>query len=133
MRSFSLFQRRSMVPHATTPIRTGAYNPGRYARKLTVTVTGVSGTPELWELTTGQHRRLPARQVGDAVTVMVPFDDAPAAILVWNAAAGEARMVSFASEERALSPTGLFRPTAHGRFSSSRPWTTAGVTSPGHR
>ncbi len=60
------------------------FTPDRYAQTMTVTVREVSGTPVLWELTTGRRRPLPATWQGDRCTVTIPFDDAPAALVVWE-------------------------------------------------
>ncbi|HEX2184590.1 MAG TPA: hypothetical protein VHN78_03675, partial [Chloroflexota bacterium] len=78
-----------------TDWRQGSYDfdPARYARELTVTVRGLPDPavpPELWELSRGRRRSLPARREGDAQQVSVPFDDAPAALLVWPAPASAA-------------------------------------------
>ena len=62
------------------------FDPERYAREMTVTVQGVAGAPELWDLTTGTRRLLAAHQTGDSATMTVPFAEAPAAVLVWGGA-----------------------------------------------
>ena len=79
-------------PHAAWPWLTLRYDfaPERYARELEVTVTGVRGAPELWEPFSGRRRRLRAEPVADGVTVRVPFDDGPCALLVWDEGAGKA-------------------------------------------
>ena len=61
------------------------FDPSRYAREMTVRVRGAHGAPQLWDALTGARRNLTARQVGDTVEVVVPFDSGPAALLVWPA------------------------------------------------
>ncbi|WP_101789100.1 hypothetical protein [Nonomuraea indica] len=60
------------------------FDPGRYAREMRVRVRGVSGTPLLAGLFGGGTRALPYTVDGDAVEVVVPFDDGPAALLVFG-------------------------------------------------
>ncbi|MET8003363.1 hypothetical protein [Nonomuraea glycinis] len=60
------------------------FDPGRYAREMRVKVRGVSGTPLLARLFGGEPRALPYTLDGDAVEVVVPFDDGPAALLVFD-------------------------------------------------
>lgn len=62
------------------------FDPARWAREREVVVAGVSGDPQLWEPFSGRRRQLPAEQTPDGVKVRVPFDDGPAALLVWGAA-----------------------------------------------
>jgi hypothetical protein len=75
-----------MFPWLTVDID---FDPGRYAEAIEVTVAGVEGAPELWEPLSGRRRTLPFASTDDGVRVRVPFDDGPAALLVW-AATGEA-------------------------------------------
>ncbi|MGN9842599.1 hypothetical protein ACTMTI_31180 [Nonomuraea sp. H19] len=61
------------------------FDPGRYARDMRITVRGVSGTPLLARLFDGgEPRALPHTRDGDTVEVVVPFDDGPAALLVFD-------------------------------------------------
>ena len=60
------------------------FDRGRFARTMEVTVRGVQGAPLLWEPFSGKCRRLPYVQRDDGVTVTVPFDDCPAALLEWT-------------------------------------------------
>lgn len=62
------------------------FDPARWAREREVLVAGVSGAPQLWEPFSGRRRRLEAEPTADGVKVRVPFDDGPAALLVWGAA-----------------------------------------------
>lgn len=59
------------------------FDPARYAATREVTVRGVRGAPEVWEPFSGRRRLLEATEDDDGVTVSVPFDDGPAALLVW--------------------------------------------------
>ncbi|MDP4503276.1 hypothetical protein [Nonomuraea turcica] len=66
------------------------FDPGRYAREMRITVRGVSGTPLLADLFGGgEPRALPYRADGDAVEVVVPFDDGPAALLIFDGTEAE--------------------------------------------
>lgn len=61
------------------------FDPGRYARELPVTVHGVQGAPLLLRpFAGGEPVALPYTRDGDAVRVRVPFDDGPAALLVFD-------------------------------------------------
>ncbi|NJP88413.1 hypothetical protein HCN51_02875 [Nonomuraea sp. FMUSA5-5] len=61
------------------------FDPARYARELPVTVRGVTGTPLLLRpFTGGEPVPLPHTRDGDTVRVAVPFDDGPAALLVFD-------------------------------------------------
>ncbi|UBU09326.1 hypothetical protein [Nonomuraea gerenzanensis] len=61
------------------------FEPGRYAREMPITVRGVSGTPLLLRPFAGGHPvPLPHTRDGDTVRVVVPFDDGPAALLVFD-------------------------------------------------
>ncbi|WP_405150152.1 hypothetical protein OG589_16825 [Sphaerisporangium sp. NBC_01403] len=60
------------------------FDPGRYRREMRVTVRGVSGTPLLASPFGGRTRPLPYTANGDAVEVVVPFDDGPAALLLFT-------------------------------------------------
>jgi hypothetical protein len=61
------------------------FDPARWAREREVVVSGVTGAPQLWEPFSGRRRQLAAEQTPDGVKVRVPFDDGPAALLVWGA------------------------------------------------
>jgi hypothetical protein len=61
------------------------FDPTRWAREREVVVSGVSGDPQLWEPFSGRRRRLRAEPTADGVRVRIPFDDGPAALLVWGA------------------------------------------------
>ncbi|TDD44941.1 hypothetical protein E1286_25480 [Nonomuraea terrae] len=66
------------------------FDPARYAREMRVTVRGVSGTPRLARLFDGgEPMALPCTRDGDVVEVVVPFDDGPAALLVFDGTAAE--------------------------------------------
>ncbi|MEV0622268.1 hypothetical protein AB0I81_53750 [Nonomuraea sp. NPDC050404] len=61
------------------------FDPGRYARTMPVTVRGVSGTPLLLRpFAGGDPVPLAHTREGDVVRVDVPFDDGPAALLVFD-------------------------------------------------
>lgn len=60
------------------------FDPARYARSMRVTVRGVSGTPLLASPFGGEPRALPSTAVAGGVEVEVPFDDGPAALLVFT-------------------------------------------------
>ncbi|MGW0480633.1 hypothetical protein [Nonomuraea sp. NPDC003214] len=60
------------------------FEPARYAREMRVKVTGVTGTPLLAGLFGAEPRPLPHRVIGDAMEVDVPFDDGPAALLIFD-------------------------------------------------
>jgi hypothetical protein len=63
-----------------------AFEASRWAPEREVVVAGVSGAPQLWEPFSGRRRQLAAEPTEDGVRVLVPFDDGPAALLVWGAA-----------------------------------------------
>lgn len=65
------------------------FDPGSYARSVTVTVRGVQGRPELWDVVTGKITPLEAVETEGAVRVVVPFDAGPAALVVWSGKADE--------------------------------------------
>ncbi|MGW0808504.1 hypothetical protein [Nonomuraea sp. NPDC002799] len=66
------------------------FDPARYARDMRITVRGVSGTPLLARLFDGgEPRALPHTRDGDTVEVVVPFDDGPAALLVFDGTPAE--------------------------------------------
>ncbi|MFD2350083.1 hypothetical protein ACFSTC_13145 [Nonomuraea ferruginea] len=66
------------------------FDPARYARDMRITVRGVSGTPLLARLFDGgEPRPLPHTRHGDAVEVVVPFGDGPAALLVFDGTPAE--------------------------------------------
>lgn len=50
---------------------------------MQVTVRGVRGAPELWDVYDGARRTLRAKELDDGVIVDIPFDAGPAALLVW--------------------------------------------------
>src|SRR5439155_9647837 len=49
-----------------------------------VRLLSAAGVPQLWNPLVGTRRRLESRTVGAYVEVDVPFDDSPAALLVWG-------------------------------------------------
>ncbi|GAA2455178.1 hypothetical protein GCM10010191_87850 [Actinomadura vinacea] len=59
------------------------FDPGRYHRDMRVRVSGVSGPAFLVSPFGGEPRPLPAVQGPSWVDVVVPFDDAPAALLIF--------------------------------------------------
>jgi hypothetical protein len=66
------------------------FEPTRYAREMPVTVRGVTGTPLLLRpFAGGDPVPLPHTREGDAVRVIVPFDDGPAALLVFDGTEAE--------------------------------------------
>jgi hypothetical protein len=79
-------------PHATTSDLDNAhwlradyeFDPARYQRPMKVRVSGFSGTPQLWDAVTGERRAVTVTRNGDADEVEIPFDSAPAALLVWE-------------------------------------------------
>ncbi|GAA3204580.1 hypothetical protein [Nonomuraea helvata] len=68
---------------------TVSFDPGRYAQEMRVKVRGVSGTPLLTSPFSGELRALPHTRDGDAVEVVVPFDDGPAALLIFDGTVSE--------------------------------------------
>ncbi|WP_223167737.1 hypothetical protein [Nonomuraea sp. SYSU D8015] len=61
------------------------FDPARYAPDMRVVVRGVRGTPLLARpFAGGEPVALPHTRDGDAVEVVVPFDDGPAALLVFD-------------------------------------------------
>ncbi|MFI9550484.1 RHS repeat domain-containing protein [Nonomuraea endophytica] len=66
------------------------FDPDRHAREMAITVRGVLGTPLLLRpFTGGEPVALPHTREGDAVRVVVPFDDGPAALLVFDGTRAE--------------------------------------------
>ena len=61
-----------------------SFDPSRYLRNITVRVQGAKGTPQLWNPLDGTRQPLPARVVGDGMEVDIPFDESPAALVVWG-------------------------------------------------
>lgn len=59
------------------------FDPADYQRDMQVTVRGVRGAPELWDVYDGSRRTLHVEELDDGVIVKVPFDAGPAALLVW--------------------------------------------------
>jgi hypothetical protein len=59
------------------------FDPNDYQRRMRIRVRGVTGAPQLWDAATGRRRALPATPVEDGVEVEIPFDDGPAALLIW--------------------------------------------------
>ncbi|SNS43304.1 alpha-L-rhamnosidase [Actinomadura meyerae] len=59
------------------------FDPGRYHRDMPVRVRGVSGPAYLVSPFGGPPRELPATSAGPDTRVVVPFDDGPAALLVF--------------------------------------------------
>lgn len=59
------------------------FDPADYHRTMQMTLRGKHGTPELWDPFRGDRRPLHAVQNGDSVTVEIPFDGGPAALIVW--------------------------------------------------
>jgi hypothetical protein len=72
------------------------FDAGRYARRMPIRVRGVRGAAWLLSPFGGAPRELPATPVADGVEVVVPFDDGPAALLVF---AGEPGSVQAPAEE----------------------------------
>ncbi|MEU8395182.1 hypothetical protein AB0C28_08335 [Nonomuraea sp. NPDC048892] len=61
------------------------FDPARYAREMPVTIHGVQGAPLLLRpFAGGDPVALPYMRDGDTVRVTVPFDDGPAALLVFD-------------------------------------------------
>ncbi|GAA2216468.1 hypothetical protein GCM10009850_119370 [Nonomuraea monospora] len=66
------------------------FDPARYAREMPITVRGVSGTPLLLRpFAGGDPVPLPHTRDGDTVQVVVPFDDGPAALLMFDGTEAE--------------------------------------------
>ncbi|MFI6992464.1 hypothetical protein ACI2LC_19120 [Nonomuraea wenchangensis] len=66
------------------------FDLARYARELRVTVRDVAGAPRLLRpFAGGDPVPLPHVRRGDAVEVVVPFDDGPAALLVFDGSSGD--------------------------------------------
>jgi hypothetical protein len=63
------------------------FDPARYEKRMRVRVRGVHGDPLLVGPFGGPPRRPPWHRDGDVVEVVVPFDDGPAALLVFPSAA----------------------------------------------
>ncbi|MEU6040731.1 glycosyl hydrolase [Actinomadura sp. NPDC047616] len=59
------------------------FDPDRYLRDMPVRVRGVTGPAYAIGLFDGTPRRLPTTAVDDHVELVVPFDDGPAALLVF--------------------------------------------------
>ncbi|MGP4028432.1 glycosyl hydrolase [Actinomadura sp. 3N407] len=63
------------------------FDPGRYHRDMRIRVDGVTGPAYLVSPFGGPPRELPAASVASGAEVVVPFDDGPAALLVFPGAA----------------------------------------------
>jgi hypothetical protein len=61
------------------------FDPGRYRREMRVRVRGVTGAPLLASPFGGEPRPLPYTVADDVIEVTVPFDDGPAALLLFPA------------------------------------------------
>jgi hypothetical protein len=60
------------------------FDPGRYTSQMRVRVRGVSGRPLVVSPFGGPARPLPYERKGDVTELVVPFDDGPAALLVFT-------------------------------------------------
>lgn len=65
------------------------FDPQRYPRLMKVRLMNVQGVPQLWDPLTGSRRTLQAHMAGDTIEIDVPFEDGPAALLVWGEAEPE--------------------------------------------
>lgn len=74
------------------------FDPADYHRTMQMTVHGRRGTPELWDPFTGACRSLRAVENGNSVTVEIPFDGGPAALIVWPAESGQVEASSITSQ-----------------------------------
>ncbi|MCC6169030.1 MAG: hypothetical protein IT329_17540 [Caldilineaceae bacterium] len=63
-----------------------SFDPERYQRPMQIFLRGVQSALELWDPLSGERRPLPATLSAEGVTVEIPFDNGPAALLVWSAA-----------------------------------------------
>jgi hypothetical protein len=61
-----------------------SFDPQRYHRTMKVRLMDVPGVPQLWDPLNGTRRSLQVRQLDGIFEIEVPFDNGPAALLVWG-------------------------------------------------
>ncbi len=71
-----------------------AFDPKRYAERMSVRVRGVQGQPELWEPYSGERRLVEYEEDADGVVAHVAFTDAPGVLLVWPSSEASEAAVS---------------------------------------
>lgn len=98
------------------------FDPQRYPRLMKVRLMNVQGVPQLWDPLTGSRRTLQAHIAGDTIEIDVPFEDGPAALLVWGEA--EPELPQQSRNQR----TSTWRRWPIGKRSQSQPWTIATAT-----
>jgi len=65
------------------------FDAGRYPAAMSITVRGLPGMPALWDPVDGTRKRLRTRALANGlVEVIVPFDNLPAALIVWQRQGG---------------------------------------------
>lgn len=67
-----------------------SFDTARYQRPMRVFLRGVQSAPELWDPLNGERRSSVADVTAEGVSVEIPFDNGPAALLIWSAAQGTA-------------------------------------------
>lgn len=60
------------------------FDPQTYARSMTVTVQGVKGRAQVWDVVTGKRTPIRSIHTGNGVEVNVSFDSGPMALVVWT-------------------------------------------------
>lgn len=61
------------------------FDADRYQRPMRIVARGFNGEPQLWNPVTGERASVQVtRRDDDSVEVIIPFDSAPAALLVWS-------------------------------------------------
>lgn len=63
-----------------------SFDPARYDRGMHIALRGVQNSVTLWDPLSGEQRPLPVTITDEGATVELPFDNGPAALLVWSAA-----------------------------------------------
>ena len=51
---------------------------------MTIRIRGTQGSPQLWNPLDGSRQALKSRTHWDTVEVDIPFDEFPAALIVWD-------------------------------------------------
>ena len=96
------------------------FDPARYARKMTIRIRGTQGSPQLWNPLDGSRQALKSRTHGDTVEVDIPFDEFPAALIVWDGPGEPLPVVEGRPSETILATLGdwqaLLEPTMDNRF-----------------
>ena len=77
------------------------FDPGRYQRPMKILTRGFKGSPQLWDAVSGERRAVHFTSTADGTEIEIPFDSAPAALLVWSGE-GQSEAATSQSEKQIL-------------------------------